>query len=115
MLAGKEKLQNLTAIIDRNNIQIDGFTEDIMPLEPLADKWRAWNWHVIEVDGHNFRDIDRAFGEARAQFSKPTVIIANTIPSKGIPEFERMFEWHGKPPTTPEEIAIARTALGIQK
>ena len=115
MLAGKEKLQNLTAIIDRNNIQIDGFTEDIMPLEPLADKWRSWNWHVIEVDGHNFRDIDRAFGEARAQFSKPTVIIANTIPSKGIPEFERMFEWHGKPPTTPEEIAVARRALGIKK
>lgn len=111
MLAGKEKLQNLTAIIDRNNIQIDGFTEDIMPLEPLADKWRSWNWHVIEVDGHNFRDIDRAFGEARAQFSKPTVIIANTIPSKGIPAFERMFEWHGKPPTTPEEIAIARRAF----
>jgi len=113
MLAGKEKLHNLTAIIDRNNIQIDGFTEDIMPLEPLADKWRAWNWHVIEMDGHNFRDIDRASGEARAQFSKPTVIIANTIPSKGIPEFERMFEWHGKPPGTPEEIAIARKALGI--
>jgi transketolase len=115
MLAGKERLQNLTAIIDRNNIQIDGFTEDIMPLEPLADKWRSWNWHVIEIDGHNFRDIDRAFGEARAQFSKPTVIIANTIPSKGIPEFERMFEWHGKPPGTPEEIAIARKALGIKK
>lgn len=115
MLAGKEKLHNLTAIIDRNNIQIDGFTEDIMPLEPLADKWRAWNWHVIEVDGHNFRDIDRAFGEAKAQFSKPTVIIANTIPTKGIPAWERMFEWHGKPPMTPEEIAIARQALGITK
>jgi len=111
LLGGKEKLQNLTAIIDRNNIQIDGFTEDIMPLNPLADKWRSFNWHVVEIDGHNFRDIDRAFGEAQAVFDRPSVIIANTIPSKGIPEFERMFEWHGKPPTTPQEIEIARNAL----
>jgi transketolase len=111
MLGGKEKLQNLTAIVDRNNIQIDGFTEDIMPLNPLADKWRAFNWHVVEMDGHNFRDIDRAFGEARAVFDRPSVIIANTIPSKGIPEFERMYEWHGKPPTTPQEIETARRAL----
>ncbi len=111
MLAGKEKLHNITAIVDRNNIQIDGFTEDIMPLNPLTDKWRAWNWHVVEVDGHNFRDIDRAVGEAHAVFDKPSVIIAYTIPSKGIPEFERQFEWHGKPPTTPEEIETARAAL----
>lgn len=111
MLAGKERLQNLTAIIDRNNIQIDGFTEDIMPLEPLADKWRSWNWHVQVIDGHNFRAIDEAIGQAHAEFSKPSVIIANTIPSKGIPEFERKFEWHGKPPTTPAEIETARRAL----
>lgn len=111
MLAGKEKLQNLTAIIDRNNIQIDGFTEDIMPLNPLADKWRAWNWHVQEIDGHSFRDIDRAIGQAQAVFDKPSVIIANTIASKGVPAFERKFEWHGKPPTTPEEIETARKAL----
>jgi len=111
MIGGKERLQNLTAIIDRNNIQIDGFTEDIMPLNPLADKWRSWNWHVQEIDGHNFRDIDRAVGEAQAVFDKPSVIIANTIASKGIPAFERKFEWHGKPPTTPEEIATARKAL----
>jgi transketolase len=111
MLAGKEKLQNLTAIVDRNNIQIDGFTEDIMPLNPLADKWAAFNWHVQEVDGHNFRDIDRAIGAARAVFDRPSVIIANTIPSKGVPEFERMFEWHGKPPATLQEIETARNAL----
>ncbi len=111
MLAGKEKLQNVTAIVDRNNIQIDGFTEDIMPLNPLVDKWKSFNWHVIEADGHNFRDIDRAVGEAQAVFDRPSVIIAYTIPSKGIPEFERQFEWHGKPPTTPEEIAIAKKAL----
>ena len=82
-----------------------------MPLEPLGDKWRAFNWHVQECDGHNFLDIDRAFGEARAIFDKPSVILARTIASKGIPAFERKFEWHGKPPTTPEEIATARQAI----
>jgi len=113
MLAGREKLHNLIAIVDRNNIQIDGFTEDVMPLNPLPEKWKAFNWHVVEIDGHNFNDIDRAIGEAKAVFDKPSVIIANTIASKGIPAFERHFEWHGKPPTTPEEIATARKALGI--
>ena len=109
-LAGKEKLGNLIAIIDRNNIQIDGFTEDIMPLEPLADKWQAWNWHVIEVNGHDFADIHRAVGEAKAEFDKPTVLIANTIPGKGVPDFERKFEWHGKPPNK-EEGAMALKVL----
>jgi len=112
MLAGKEKLQNLTVIIDRNNIQIDGFTEDIMPLNPLTDKWRSFKWHVQEINGHDFRDIDRAIGAAQAVFDRPSVIIANTIPSKGIPEFERKFEWHGRTPTTPQEIETARKALG---
>lgn len=102
MLAGKEKLGNLIAIVDRNNIQIDGFTEDIMPLEPLSDKWQAFNWHVIEVNGHDFADIHRAVGEAKAEFDKPSVLIANTIPGKGVPEFERKYEWHGKPPNKEE-------------
>lgn len=102
MLAGKERLGNLIAIIDRNNIQIDGFTEDIMPLEPLHEKWAAWNWHVQEIDGHDFRQIDAAIGEAKAEFGKPSVIIAHTIPGKGVAEFERKFEWHGKPPTPKE-------------
>ena len=101
-LAGKEKLQNLTAIIDRNNIQIDGFTEDVMPLSPLKEKWESFNWHVQEIDGHNFVEIDMAIGKAHAVFDKPSVIIAYTIPSKGIPEFERKFEWHGKPPNKEE-------------
>jgi transketolase len=114
MLAGKEKLQNITVFVDRNNIQIDGFTEDIMPLNPLADKWRAFNWHVQEIDGHNFRAIDQAYSQAHSVFDKPSVIIANTISSKGIPAFERKYEWHGKPPTTPEEIKIAKDALGIK-
>ena len=104
MLAGKERIQNLTVIVDRNNIQIDGFTEDIMPLNPLADKWRAYNWHVQEIDGHNFQMIDEAVGQAQAVFDKPSVIIANTIASKGVPQFERMFEWHGKPPNKEEAV-----------
>jgi len=110
MLAGKEKLGNLIAIIDRNNIQIDGFTEDIMPLEPLSDKWQAFNWHVIEVNGHDFADIHRAVGEAKAEFDKPTVLIANTIPGKGVPDFERKYEWHGKAPNK-EEGAMALKVL----
>lgn len=102
MLAGKEKLQNLTAIIDRNNIQIEGYTEEIMPLEPLYDKWRAWNWHVQMIDGHDFRQIIGAISEARAVFDKPSVIIANTIPGKGVSFMERKFEWHGRAPNKEE-------------
>jgi transketolase len=98
MLAGKQALHNLVALIDRNNIQIDGFTERVMPLEPLADKWRAWNWHVIEIDGHNLREIAAAFDAAKSVFEKPTMIIAHTIPGKGVVEFQRDFHWHGKPP-----------------
>lgn len=103
MFAGNNKLSNLTAIVDRNNIQIDGMTENVMPLEPLADKWRAFNWHVIEVDGHNMRAVDDAVNEAKAIFEKPTVIIAHTIPGKGIKEIEFDYTWHGKPPSTEEE------------
>lgn len=102
MLAGKERLSNLIAFIDRNNIQIDGFTEDIMPLEPLADKWRAFNWHVIEINGHSFEEINDAVQQAKAVFGRPTVIIAHTIPGKGVPEFEWKYEWHGKPPSEDE-------------
>lgn len=108
MLAGKHKLHNLTAIVDRNNIQIDGFTEDIMPLEPLSDKWHAFNWHVIEIDGHNLEEIADAFDQANAVYERPTVIIAHTIPGKGVKEFEKDYRWHGKPPTAKEgEMALA--------
>ena len=100
--AGKYKLHNLTAFIDRNNIQIDGMTEDIMPLEPLADKYRAFNWHVIEVDGHNMEEIIDAVDHARAIVEKPTLIIAHTIPGKGVPEIEYDYKWHGKPPSKEE-------------
>lgn len=111
MLCAKEKLQNITVIIDRNNIQIDGFTEEIMPLNSILEKWRAWNWHVQEIDGHNFEEIDRAVMEARSVSDKPSVIIAYTIPCKGIPEFENKFEWHGRPPMTKEEKDIALNAV----
>lgn len=98
MFAGKNRLANLTVIIDRNNIQIDGMTEDVMPLEPLADKWKAFNWHVIEIDGHNFTEIVDAINQAKAITEKPTVIIAHTIPGKGISEIEGDYTWHGTPP-----------------
>ncbi|KKW09478.1 MAG: Transketolase domain protein [Candidatus Kaiserbacteria bacterium GW2011_GWA2_49_19] len=102
MLAGKERLGNLICIVDRNNIQIDGFTEDIMPLEPFADKYKAFNWHVQEIDGHNFNAIDDAVNRAKAVFDQPSVIIARTIPGKGVKEFERDYHWHGKPPNAEE-------------
>ncbi|PIR82745.1 transketolase, partial [Candidatus Kaiserbacteria bacterium CG10_big_fil_rev_8_21_14_0_10_59_10] len=102
MFAGKHKLSNLTAIIDRNNIQIDGYTEDIMPLEPLRGKYEAFNWHVLEVDGHNIPQFVAACGEAAAIQHKPTVIIAHTIPGKGVREIENDFRWHGKPPSSEE-------------
>ncbi len=110
MMAGKERLYTLTAIVDRNNIQIDGFTEDIMPLEPLADKWRSFGWHVLEVDGHNIKQIIDAVDEAKAVYEKPTVILAHTIPGKGVSFMERRFEWHGKPPN-PEEAKQALNEL----
>ncbi len=102
MFAGNNKLHNLTAVVDRNNIQIDGMTEDVMPLEPLADKYRAFNWHVIEVGGHDFSAFVAAIEEAKAIYEKPTLIIAHTIPGKGVPEIEFDYRWHGKPPTKEE-------------
>lgn len=109
MLAGKYKLNNLTALIDRNNIQIDGFTENIMPLEPLREKYEAFGWHVLEIDGHNIEEIIDGFNQAKAIFEKPTVIIAHTIPGKGVDFMENKFEWHGKPPNKDEaRLALAQ-------
>lgn len=102
MFAGANSLSNLTGVIDRNNIQINGMTEDTMPLEPLRDKYEAFNWHVIDVDGHNIEAFVDAIEEAKAIYEKPTVIIAHTIPGKGIKEIEFDYTWHGKPPK-PEE------------
>lgn len=103
MFAGNNRLGNLIGVIDRNNIQINGMTEDVMPLEPLADKWRAFNWHVIEVDGHNIDEFIDAVNQAKAIYEKPTMIIAHTIPGKGIKEIEFDYLWHGKPPNKEEE------------
>jgi len=98
MFAGKNRMNNLTVVVDRNNIQIDGFTEDVMPLEPLRQKYEAFNWHVLEIDGHNFEQIVDAVNESHAIYEKPTVIIAHTIPGKGVSFMENDYKWHGAPP-----------------
>ncbi len=108
--ASKYKLDNLTVIIDRNYIQIDGTTEDVMPLEPVRYKYEAFNWKVIEIDGHNIRMIVDAVREAKATSERPTVIIANTIPGKGVSFMEKDYTWHGKPPNQ-EEAKIALKEL----
>ena len=98
MLAGKEKLGNLIAIVDRNYIQIDGNTEKVMPLDNLRKKWESFNWHVQEVDGHNFGSLNEAINKAKADFERPSVILARTIASKGVKEWEGDYRWHGIPP-----------------
>jgi len=102
MFAGNNKLSNLTAVMDRNNIQIDGMTEHVMPLENLRAKYEAFNWHVIEVDGHNMREFINAVEQAKAIYERPTLILAHTIPGKGIKDIEFDYKWHGKPPSKEE-------------
>ena len=103
-LAAKYNLSNLTLFVDRNNIQIDGFTEEVMPLEPLKAKYEAFNWSVVEVDGHNIEAIIDAVNMAEAIHENPTVIICRTIPGKGVEFMENLPEWHGKPPNLGETI-----------
>lgn len=98
MFAGHYKLSNLTAIMDRNNIQIDGPTEKIMALEPLKQKYEAFNWHVMEIDGHNMREIIDACDAARGIVEKPTLILAHTIAGKDVEFMEYDYRWHGNPP-----------------
>ncbi|MGY4893468.1 MAG: transketolase [Candidatus Saccharimonadota bacterium] len=98
MFAGKYKLSQLVAFVDRNNIQIDGTTEDVMPLEDLKGKWESFGWHVLEIDGHNVESIIDAASQARAISNRPTVIIAHTIPGKGVDFMEYNYKWHGIPP-----------------
>ena len=98
MFAAKYKLHNLIAIVDRNNIQIDGSTEDIMPLEDLHGKWESFGWHVQEIDGHNIESIQDAVDMAKAIENRPSVIIAHTIPGKSVDFMEYDFKWHGVPP-----------------
>ena len=108
MFAGKHKLSNLTAVMDRNNIQIDGMTEDVMPLESLKAKYEAFNWHVLEVSGHDISAFIAAIEEAKATVEKPTLIIAHTIPGKGVPDIEFDYHWHGKPPTAEEAVRFLK-------
>lgn len=98
LLAGKYKLSNLIAITDRNNIQIDGPTETIMPLEDLKAKWESFGWHVLEVDGNDIEAVIDACRMAQAIVEKPIMIIAHTIPGKGVDFMEYDFHWHGNPP-----------------
>jgi len=115
MFAGANKLSNLTAVIDRNNIQINGMTETVMPLENLRAKYEAFGWHVIEIDGHSTAAIISAVEQAKAIYEKPTLILAHTIPGKGIKEIEFDYRWHGKPPSAEEAkkfLAELRTLKG---
>ncbi len=113
--AAKNRLGNLTVVVDRNKIQIDGPTEKIMPLEPFAEKYAAFDWNVVEIDGHNFEEIIAAAAEARAMHDQPTVIIAHTIPGKGVDFMENDYRWHSKtfkPGEAEKAVAELREARG---
>ena len=115
MFAGKNRLDNLTGIIDRNSIQIDGLTEDVMPLEPLREKFEAFNWHVIEIDGNNIRQVVEACNQAYGIFERPVMIIAHTVPGKGVDFMEQDYRWHGVPPNKDQArqaLAELRTLQG---
>ena len=114
MFAAKYGLSNLTCFVDRNNVQIGGTTDEIMPLNPLADKYRAFNWNVIEIDGHNFEQMQDAIKTARAYYDGPTVIIAKTTAGKGVPFMENDYRWHGKAPNQ-EEAKKALQELATRK
>lgn len=100
MLASKNKLGNLITIVDRNNIQIDGFTDNVMPLGNVVHKFESFGWHAEEIDGHNFANIVAAVGRAQAVYDAPSVIVARTIPGKGVSFMEKDYKWHGVPPGT---------------
>lgn len=112
MLASKYRLSNLVFIVDRNNIQIDGNTENIMPLEPFAEKYKSFGWHVIEIDGNNIREFVDACEQAKRVVEKPTCIIARTIPGRGVDFMEKKYEWHGMPPNK-EQAVLALHELQI--
>ena len=99
MSAGHYKLNNLIALVDRNNVQIDGSTEEVMCLEPLAKKWEAFGWNVLECDGNDMEEIIETYQKAIKNNDKPSVIIAHTKMGAGIPEIEGNYKWHGKAPS----------------
>lgn len=102
MFAGKYRLNNLTLVIDRNNIQIDGFTENVMPLDSLSAKYESFRWNAIEVDGNDIQAFINSIELAKSVKERPTVIIAKTIPGKGVDFMENDYVWHGKPPNKDE-------------
>ena len=104
MSAAKLKLSNLTVVIDRNNIQIDGHTEDVMPLEPLVEKLQAFGFKVMEVDGHNMEEIEKAMNIAKTTFEKPSAIVLYTIPGKNVDFMENDYVWHGRAPGMGETV-----------
>jgi transketolase len=110
MAAANYKLGNLIGILDKNGLQIDGFTKDIMNSEPLADKWRAFGWEVFEINGHNFDEIEDAIKKAKEIKDKPVMIIAHTVKGKGVSFMENQCGWHGKAPS-PEEKDKALSEL----
>jgi transketolase len=113
MAAAKYKLDNLVAIVDYNRLQVDGFVDEVMPLEPLAAKWKAFNWHVCEIDGHNIAEILSALAEARATANRPTCIIAHTVKGKGVSFMENKVEWHGMAPDD-AQLEQALAELGVK-
>jgi transketolase len=113
MAAGHYQLGNLCAIVDYNKMQSDDFNERTMRLEPLGAKWRAFNWNVRAIDGHDFNEIAAAFAAARAAADKPTVILAHTIKGKGVSYMEGVPSWHGSVTMKPEEIRRALADLGV--
>jgi len=111
MEAAKFGLDNLTAILDFNGVQLDGMVADVMPVEPVVDKWRAFGWHVLEIDGHNLRQILDALDEVPKRHARPTVIVAHTIKGKGVSYMENKSTWHGRAPTKEQyELAMAELA-----
>ena len=110
MSAAHFKPENLVAIVDNNGLQIDGWNRDVMNLEPFNQKWQAFGWHVIEVDGHDFTQLFDAFAQAKQVKGQPTVIIAHTIKGKGVSFMENNVDFHGKAPNA-AEVAIALKEL----
>ncbi len=111
MVASHHKLDNLTVIVDRNRLSLDGFTEDILALEPLTEKWRSFGWHAIEVDGHDFRQLYKGLQETRETRGRPTVLIANTIKGKGVSFMEGVPSYHSSPSLAGKQLDIAKAEL----
>jgi len=112
MAAAKFELGNLTAIVDSNDVQLDGAVHNVMPMEPLVDKWRAFGWYVIDADGHNVRSLLEAMDLAARIQSRPTAIIARTTKGKGVSFMENKSVWHGRPPTEKEYVGARKELEG---